>query len=481
MGIKDKAVSGVKWNTVATVYGMVIQLLRIAILTRLLEKSDFGIVAIAAMVISFTDIFSDLGFTVAIIHKQDVTKNQFSSLYWMNLFTSTVLFAGVALISPIFSRFYHEPILTTIIPLLGIQIFLNAFGKLFQTIKTRNLEFKFLSIVKMASYTIGFIATTILAYLGFGVYSLVIGQLVQVAINQLCYTIAGTKEIKISFHFNYGEISEFIKIGIYQLGANFLDFVSNKIDVFLIGRFFGMADLGIYNLAKDLILKPKQIIATLINSVVSAAFAKIQSNLALVRETYTKMADVVSFITVPIYILMAVYAEPIVTIVYSADYLEVASLLRILSFVGLLSSIDSLAATIIMAFGRTEIGFIWTTVRVVLSIVMILIASSMSIYAVAYGLLIVSILSFILYWRFAIYQIIKLKLLDYIKSIMYNVLIAISLAVIFVLVKLFLPDTMSFSIMQMCAFLISYLLVIMVCRKNIKASLLQILRRKVSE
>ena len=480
MGIKDKAVSGVKWNTVATVYGMVIQLLRIAILTRLLEKSDFGIVAIAAMVISFTDIFSDLGLTVAIIHKQDVTKNQFSSLYWMNLFTSTILFAGVALSSPIFSRFYNEPILTTIIPLLGIQIFLNAFGKLFQTIKTRNLEFKFLSLVKITSYTIGFITTTVLAYLGLGVYSLVIGQLVQVAINQLCYTIAGSKEIKISFHFNYSEISEFIKIGVYQLGANFLDFVSNKIDVFLIGRFFGMADLGIYNLAKDLILKPKQIISTLINSVVSAAFAKIQSNLALVRETYVKMADLVSFITVPIYILMAVYAESIVTIIYSADYLEVAALLRILSFVGLLSSIDSLAATIIMAFGRTEIGLIWTTVRVVLSIVTILIASSMSISAVAYGLLIVAIISFVLYWRFAIYQIIKLKLSDYVRSIMYNVFIAVSLAALFALTKSFLPGNITCDIIQMTVFLSLYLLIIMLYRKSIKESVKQLLRRNVS-
>lgn len=480
MGIKDKAVSGVKWNTVATVYGMVIQLLRIAFLTRLLEKSDFGIVAIAAMVISFTDIFSDLGFTVAIIHKQDVTKNQFSSLYWMNLFTSTILFVGVTLSSPIFSRFYNEPILTTIIPLLGIQIFLNAFGKLFQTIKTRNLEFKFLSIVKIASYTIGFITTTILAYLGLGIYSLVIGQLVQVAINQLCYTIAGSKEIKITFHFNYSEISDFIKIGIYQLGANFLDFVSNKIDVFLIGRFFGMSDLGIYNLAKDLILKPKQIISTLINSVVSAAFAKIQSNLALVRETYVKMADLVSFITVPIYILMAVYAESIVTIIYSAEYLEVASLLRVLSFVGLLSSIDSLAATIIMAFGRTEIGFIWTTIRVVLSLVTILIASSMSIYAVAYGLLIVSIISFVLYWRFAIYQIIKLKLYDYVRSIMANVLIAVSLAVLFAFIKSFLPQNALWGVSQMAVFLLIYLLIIVTCRRNIKESVKQLIRRNVS-
>lgn len=477
MSLKSQAISGVKWNSIATVYNIFMQIIRIAILTRLLDKSDFGLVAIATMVISFTDIFSDLGFTVAVIHKQNVSRNQFSSLYWMNLFTSTILFVVAAFSSPLFSSFYHEPILNIIIPLLGVQIFLNAFGKLFQTIKTKNLEFRFLSIVRISSITIGLIVTTLLALWGLGIYSLIIGQLVQVGINQLCYAIAGSKEMKVSFHFKYSEISEFVKIGIYQIGANFLDFVSNKIDIFLIGRFFGMDDLGIYNLAKDLVLKPKQIIATLINGVISSAFAKIQQDLALVRETYKKLVDIVTFIALPIFILMAIYAESIVTILYSAEYIEVASLLRILSVVGLFMTIDSLASTVVLAFGRTEIGFYWTIVRVVLSAVTIVVASTMSIEAVAWGQVVVAILSFFLFWRFAIYSIIKLKLLPYIGAMTKNCKIAMIVSIPFVIQYSFYSPGNTFTILLFAIYFIVYGIVSFIFRKDLIVSLKKILHK----
>ena len=71
--IKSKAITSVKWNTVSIVFVMIVQILRLSVLTRLLEKTDFGLIAIATMVIGFTDIFSELGLTVAVIHKQDIS------------------------------------------------------------------------------------------------------------------------------------------------------------------------------------------------------------------------------------------------------------------------------------------------------------------------------------------------------------------------------------------------------------------------
>lgn len=413
MELKEKAASGVRWNTISVVYRVILQFLRIAILTRLLDKSDFGLVAIASMVISFTDIFSDLGITVAIIHKQDISDKQYSSIYWLNIIVSVILFGLVWLSSPFIAAFYHEPILTRIIPLLGLSILCQAFGKMFQTIKTKNLEFAFLSKVTILTSTVGLILSIILAALGWGVYSLVWGHVAQIALNQLLYVLAGRKQQTILLHFNFYEIKDFVKIGAYKLGAGILDFASSKIDVFLIGRFFNMDDLGIYNLAKELIYRPYQVLTSLVNGVAAATFAKIQENPTSLRDYFKKMLRLACTIAMPIYAVMFIFAEAIVALLYAPSFSEVAFFLRVLSIVGMLTCIDGMTSPLQTSLGRTDLGFIWTTVRVVMSIVVILIASMFTIRAVAYGQLVVAILSYFLFYFFVTNKMVPMPLLEY--------------------------------------------------------------------
>lgn len=440
MDVKKKAVSGVKWNTASTVVLTLVQILRLSVLTRLLDKSDFGIIAIATMVIGFTDIFSELGLTVAVIHKQDITDRQYSSVYWTNIILSCVVFFTLWLVSPLVASFYHESILTTIIPLLGIQILLNGFGKMFQTIKVKNLEFVFISLVRIISCLIGFAVTVVMAIMKHGIYSLVVGQLVQVAIMQGIYAFEGRKGQKILWHLNFREIADFIKIGSFRLGSQILDFISSKIDVFLIGRFFGMSDLGVYNLAKDLIVRPYGMINMLTHNVASSAFAQIQTDTNLVKEYYKKVVGFISTISIPVYIVVFLAADLIVRILYGPNFPEVAALLRILSFFGIECAISSQGGIIQVAFGRTDAGFRWTLVRIVSSIFVILVVSSIDIQAVAYGQLLLSVLSVYLFWVLAINPIIKMQFTDYssafIRPLILSLCVATPLFLIIVLFKL---------------------------------------------
>lgn len=428
MGLKQKAISGVKWNTVSTVTLTLVQILRLAVLTRLLEKSDFGLIAIATMVIGFTDIFSELGLTVAVIHKQNITNKQYSSVYWTNILLCIIVFSILWAVSPLLSFFYKEPILSTIIPLLGIQILLNGFGKMFQTIKSKNLEYAFLSKVRIFACFAGFVVTVVLALLKFGVYSLVIGQLSQVGIMQVIYAFEGRKGQKILWHLDFREISDFIKIGSFRLGAQILDFISAKIDVFLIGKFFGMDDLGIYNLAKDLVCRPYGIVNLLTSSVASSAFAQLQNDRNLVKSYYKKIVNIVSTITIPIYFAIFISADVIVKILYGDAFSEVSVLLRILTLYGIESSISSQGAILQVALGRTDIGFNWTIVRIIFTIGVIFVASNINIEAVAYGQVILAIISIFLFWLMAIRPIIKMELFDYMGTFYRPLGISLSIA-----------------------------------------------------
>ena len=429
MGIRDKAVSGVKWNVVSTITNTVVQILKLAILTRILSKSDFGIIAIAMMVIAFTEIFSELGLTIGIIHKQDITDKQYSSIYWLNISVSVIMFGVLWSLTPLLSAFYDEPILNYVIPLLGIQILLNAFGKMFQTIKTKNLEFNFLAQVRIASILLGFIVTIITAYIGWGVYSLVAGQLAQVATNQMVFAFEGHREQKILFYCNIREISDFIKIGFYNLGAQILDVVSSRIDVFLIGKFFSMDELGIYNIAKDLILKPCLMIFSIVNNVAAASFAKLQNDLIIIQHNYSLMLSLIAFISFPLYIGLFVFSDSIVSILYDPGFSEVSIFIKLLFLIGLFTSIDGLAATLQIAKGRTDLGLISTIIRVTSSILAIIISSQFDIYIMAIGQTIVSIFHSVIYWYLIVYGLINLSFLNYYKPLMPSFIISVVISI----------------------------------------------------
>lgn len=416
MAIKEQTISGVKWTTVATVNNAAVQVLKLFILARLLEKTDFGLIAIALMVIGFTEIFSNLGLSVGIIHKQEITQKQYSSVYWVNLIASVLIYGILCALTPLLVRFYAEPALGSIIPILGLQLIVNAFGKIFYTFKTKELEFKFISIVNIVCVEMGAVLTIVLAILGLGVYSLVYGMLFQVLAMQLTYALSGFRKYKILFYCRLNDIVDVLKIGGFQVGTQVLDYCASKLDVFLIGRFFGMELLGIYNLAKELIMKIIQTINPIITNVATPAFAKIQENMPLVRSSYLRILKILSSINFPIFFLLFLFAKPISLLAFGAKMMEVATFVRILAFWGLLNSVGNPAGILMVSLGRTDLGFYWTIVRVTITTVAILIAGQISMVAVAYSQVVIALLFFFLYWRMMIYNMAQIGILDYLKA-----------------------------------------------------------------
>lgn len=417
MGLKEKTASSLKWNTFATVATMLIGILQVAILTRLLDKSDFGLIAIATMVIAFTDIFAELGIASALIHKQNITEREYSSVYWLNIGMSVVICALTMLGAPLVASFYKQPELTSIVKLLSLKIVFTAFGKIFQTIKTKNLEFEFISKVRVLTAVVGIITSTVLAWLGFGVMSLVWGQLAQIAINQGIYAIAGLRQIRVMLHFSFSEVKDVLRIGGFQIGTQVLDFVAARLDVFLIGKFFSMEELGVYNIAKELIIKPFTIINSISSSVFSATFAKIQSDVQSVIRSFVKLIKTVTMLAVPLYAAMFIFADLIVAILYAPSFADVAIYIRILALYGICSMITSQGSAVMIAYGRTDLGLYWTIARIVMTTGVLLLTARMSLQALSIGQTALAVVSVFVYFLIVIKPMLSgMKLGNYVAS-----------------------------------------------------------------
>ena len=118
----NRIVRGLGWTTASTVIRNLVHLLQLAILTRFLDKADFGIVAIAHMFVGFTAMFLDMGISVGIIHRQNITNREYSSLFWLNIIFGVVLTSGLFILAPLVTAVYHSQDLTNVVQLLCLTI-----------------------------------------------------------------------------------------------------------------------------------------------------------------------------------------------------------------------------------------------------------------------------------------------------------------------------------------------------------------------
>lgn len=422
MSLRSQSVTGVKWNAVGTLTTTALQMLKLFILARILTKQDFGLLAIATMFLGFTEIFANMGLATGIIHKQDISRDQYSSVFWLNLMLSVALWLMLCAFTPLIANYYHQSVLRQLIPLLSFTLVIDSFGKMFYTLKTKELDFKFISIVQIFGVTLGVVLTVLLALQGFGVFSLAWGALLQAAITQSVYAVSGLKAYRIRLHFRLNEIRELVSIGLYQLGMQVIDYAANKLDIFLIGRFFSAEVLGVYNLAKELLYKAVQLINPIVTNVAAPAFARFQDDMPKMRRSYAEVLHLLSFINFPIFMAFFLFAEPLTVLLYGSGMVEMVWFVRVLSVWGMLQSIGNPAGILMVSLGRTDLGFRWTLVRIMFVLAGTLVASRISIQAMAWTQVLLAFIFLFAYWRMMVYKCIQMPLGSYLGAVSWPLL-----------------------------------------------------------
>lgn len=414
---KKKVTSGVKWTTISTIIIAIAALLKLSVLTRFLDKSDFGLMALVTFVMGFMNLFNDMGLTSAILHKKNISKNEYASLYWFNILFSFFLYAILCLISPFVASFYGEPLLATLIPLLGLNLLISAVGRIFKTMDYKHLEFKMVSIFEIISAILSLLAAVYFAIEDYGVYALVYAALVQYIVQNILFLIYGFKRYGLLFHFRLFEIKPFLKIGVYQVGGQIVNYFNRDIDILIIGKFFSSEILGGYSLAKQLVFRPAQILNPIITKVASPRLSLIQDELTELKSNYLRLISIVSKLNIIIYLLIILFAPFIVIMFYGNGYDEVVVLVQILSIYMVFRAIGNPVGSLIIATGKTKIEFFWNIVVLVIIPIFVFIGAHYSIIHVAWGLNLASLLLFYPAWKLLVNRLIGGTFKEYLRAI----------------------------------------------------------------
>lgn len=418
MNLKQKTISGTKWTTVATIVIAITSIVKLSVLTRFLDKADFGLMALVNVVLGFMTLFMDMGLTSAILHKQNITQNEYSSLYWLNIIFSVLLMFLIMALSPFLALFYEEKELTTLLILMSLSLFISALGRQFKTIKQKALEFKFISIVDISAVVISLILAIILALFDYGVYTLVYSALLNFFLTNTIYLIVGIKSHPITFHFNWNETQSFLKIGMYQVGGQVVNYLNRDLDTLIVGKILGAEILGGYSLAKQLVFRPASLINPILTKVAAPALAKLQSSKDQLKAGYLKLLSIVSTLNFLAYVLLAILAYPVVLFLYGNDFIHIVPLVQLLCAYMYLRSLGNPVGSLVTATGRTDLEFYWNCFALFAMPLFVFIGAQFNVNGIAIGLSLFMLLAFYPFYRLLVRKMIDVSFTEHSKSLL---------------------------------------------------------------
>lgn len=365
MSLQKSAASGIKWTTVSSITTTALQFIQLAVLARLLSPEDFGLMAMVAVVIGFAAAYADMGISAAIIHRQDATREQLSSLYWLNLLAGLLVYLIVLAVTPAIVALYGEPRISELMPLITLTFLINPLGTQFQLLLQKNLRFRRLALIEISAALVGASVAVVTARFGQGVFALIWGTLSSNATSTVLLLIVGLREWRPQWHFRSVDLKGYLSFGCYQMGERSVNYFNSTLDQLLIGSLLGAQTLGYYKLAWSLAIQPIGRINSILTRVAFPLFARIQNEPERLQKGFLLVLRMLSIVNAPLLLGLAAVAPLLIAVVFGEQWIPAVPLVQVLAFVTLMRSMGNPVGSLLLAKGRADLGFKWNCLLLV--------------------------------------------------------------------------------------------------------------------
>jgi len=417
-----KIISSVLWKALERVGTQGIQFIVQILLARLLLPEDYGLIALITIFITFANVFVQRGFNNALIQKKKADDLDFSSVFYVSLIVAVIIYLILFLAAPLLAVFYDENLITPIIRVLALSLFIGAFNSIQYAYVARNMMFKKLFLSSLIAVILSGIVSIILAYVGFGVWSLVTQQLLSqvVILVVLWYTINWRPKLI----FSLTRIKELFKYGSNLLAASILHTLYGNLRNLIVGSVYNSAMLGFFS-------KGSQLPLTIINPIDSSLQAVMFPTLSSYQDDRDKVKSIVkryiklsSFVIFPLTVGLAVVAEPLVKILLTEVWLPIVPFLQIFCISFASMPFHSANLQTINALGRSDIFFRLEIIKKILGVFIIFLGMPFGVFGLAWGSVGSSFIAVFIN-SYPNGKLINYKCLEQVKDIFHNLLIAL--------------------------------------------------------
>lgn len=347
--------SSARWAAVSQASRVAGQVVSLAVLSRLLPPSDYGVMAMVGIVTALAGMLRDMGTGAAIIQRKELSPELTSTVFWMNVALGTALGLALCLGGGALGSFFREPKLPGVLLVLAAMFPLSSLTTVHQAIIERRSGFKTLAMLEVTNQVAGLLLAIGAALAGAGVYSLAVPTITATVISSIWLWKAS------GWHPSWRWSTPEFK-GIWSFSGNltafqFVLYFARNADSMIIGRMLGSAPLGIYSMAYKLMLFPVQNLTWVVGRVLMPRMSQLQDDPERIRELYFKALGAVVMLSAPAMAGLWALREPFVALAFGPRWVEVPELVAWLAPVGLLQSMTSTVGTVYLAAGRTRTLF----------------------------------------------------------------------------------------------------------------------------
>ncbi|HHT0552055.1 TPA: MOP flippase family protein [Klebsiella michiganensis] len=351
MGILSNA----KWVALSQSIKILVILINLVVLARLIPPADFGLMAMALVVVNLANLIRDFGTSAAIIQRQSLSDKTINAVFWLNVIVGGLLLTIIIVFSPVISYVFNEPRLITILCLLSISFPIACSSSTHLALLEKKSKFKRIAFIEVSSSLIAVTGAIILAYKNFGVYSLVFQAITSSVLSAVQIWIASRWRPNFSNIIDISEIKNIFGFSGNLTAFNFINYFSRNADTMIIGYYMSASILGAYSLAYRIMLFPIQNLTFVASRALFPIFSENQDNNPVLKKTYLNAVYFILLIVLPLMVGLATLSRPFVNLVFGQQWFLVGELLKWLAPTAIIQSVLSSTGVIFMTKGRTDI------------------------------------------------------------------------------------------------------------------------------
>ncbi len=359
MTLKQKAFSAVRWTASAALAKVLLQTAQVAVLARLLEPADYGLMAIVVVIMSFATLFADLGVNSAYVQRQEVSQEERSSLFWLNVMMGAALALLLVVVSPLLARFFGDARLGPLLMLGALTFVLGALGQQVRASAEKALAFRAVVLLEILAALLGFAVAVMAALAGWSVYSLVFGIIATSfsgTVFAWLFIARGWRPLR---RFRIEDVRPYLGFGGAVVGAGIVNQLTMSVDLLIGGRLLAASQLGLYSVPRNFVLQVQFMINPIITRVGFPLISRVQHDLARVKDIYLKTLNMTASTNAPLYIGAAFFAPEIVHLLLGPNWSEAGRFLRVLALWGFLRSTANPVGSLLFGMGQAHRALKW--------------------------------------------------------------------------------------------------------------------------
>lgn len=341
-----RAASGLRWSSLGYGALMAANIGYTVTISRLLDPAAFGIMALAQVVWLFVHVFARMGLASALVQKPELSRDDVRAASSAGFAVGVACLAVVWVLAPVFSGVFHAPLLTPVLRALGVSFLFEGMAMVGIGLLRRQLRFRELSIITVATYAFGYLVVAIgLALLGAGVWSLVVAALVSSS-SQTVWQYALLRH-PVRPVLRWKPYQEVCGYGMRLSGAHLLDYIGGSLDTFVVGRFASMADVGQYSRGYYLAFQPFHYYLTqALTAVLFPHLSRVQQDRARLGRAYLSMLMLGGIVVFPVCAGVAVSAPELVRVLLGPQWDVAATIVPWFALAAAFSVIAALSQTV---------------------------------------------------------------------------------------------------------------------------------------